>query len=192
MGGGGLSNYHCTPILEEGIYSQSYFLKHWNKHSFSYLVSRIVRTECICIDKQHPEFYLTDFTQNYELLQKGKMFYFREIFGISRHTGKGIVSGLNMMNKFKFLFSLFYRYNQYTNKKFEKNIMFHLGVSATYYIEFDKPILRQMTNKKVSKIKRIKRYFIPRFILDIFCVPRNISRFYRKHFGKTKISIYNE
>lgn len=180
---------HCVPILNEGIYTQSWIVKHWDTHIFSYLLSRIIRTDCIDINKGNT-YYLGDNTQLFELLQMGNMFYFREVFGISRHTGKGFISGKSNFEQLEYVWGLLHKYNSYTKGKFSKNLLALVGTAAFYYCSFDKPLKKDTAHNLT--FKKIKRYFIPRFILDIFLIPRNISRFYRKNFkgSKKNVKIY--
>lgn len=167
-----------TPILpKEGVVTLAYIKKHPEKHIFSYLLSRVVRTDCIKIDNdiKNRDFYLLDVTQIYELLKQGNMYYIKKVFGVYRHTGSGIVSGLSKFDRIKFIFDYCYNYNQYTNGEFYQNLVLYLNRCLPYFCFYNKKI-----NRFINLVQKIKRYFIPRFLLDILCIPRDICRIIKK------------
>lgn len=180
------SKYRVAALYNGGIYHKSYIAKSYDHILFSYIATRIIRTSCIHIDKDNPAFFLTDITQLYELLQQGNIFHFKEIFSVSRATGFGIYSSLNCINKMKFVVDTFSEYNRYTNGQFEKNMLVHIADNALLYSNaghYKKP------RKYKNIVKKIRRYFIPRFVLDIFEIPRNTIRFCRRKFNKNKSKI---
>lgn len=189
-------NYICgeTPILKAKeyikvaqmnvkyeIYTASHIRKFSGEHYFSFLLSRVVRTKHIKIDKEYLNFYLTDNSQMYELLKQGNMLYLKEVIGVSRHTGEGFISGKTTINQIKWLVDYLYAYNKYSKGYFDNNIVELIVRSCEYYKNFNVPLKKITYNLTfLDKIQKVKRYFIPRFILDILNIPRNIIRLFRK------------
>lgn len=176
------------PILSNGIYDLKNWIENPEKYLFSHISSRMVRTNCIQIDNDNPQYYIMDTTQLVLLMQQGKMFFYDKVGSCYNVTFEGSITSKNVLKKIEDICVFFKQFNQYTNFVYESILIHFLAheTSATvnfYNIRNFKCHLKK--NKKIIFIiKNIKRYFIPRFILDIFDIPRNISRFIRRKLNK--------
>ncbi len=158
---------------------------------------KMVRTSAINIDKEHPIYYVFDITQMYELIKKGNIYISDDIVSVYRYTPQGSYTSSPFSKKIKWLFNVVSGYNDYTNQIFEKNIMSNLvsELSTIYnqyykkntFLVFEQEV--QYTTPKedvLLKIKEIKHYLIPRFILDILNIPRDIFRLGRNLYKRWK------
>ena len=178
------------PHIIAGIYTIE-DVKNTELYFQSHICSRVIRTSAINIDKKHPEYFLFDLTQVYELFNKGNMFFIDRIMTNYVITNSGIWSVLSAVNKYKFVSDSILAYNEYTNHIFEKNLLINLQVqlNCAYYLNYKlnndidvvpkevKPITTN--NKKIllkNKIKALKHYILPPIILDIGNIPRDLGR----------------
>lgn len=167
------------PCLKTGIYTKLDFLNNPLKYMFSNLASRVVRTECIKFDNEHPEFYLFDITQLYELIKQGNMYFINETFTCYNITNMGVSSGASLFTKITENARIFEQYNRYTEREFETNlaIYFCQDISWYYTKEVDKIKSSDgITKDKKISLKNIKHYLLPPILLDFFNLPRDISR----------------
>ena len=144
----------------------------------THISSRVVRTNSIDFTNlHHREDFLYDNCQFYYLILKGKMYYFNEIFSFYNQNNQSVFTGANTDIKCRNHLENLVRFNKNTNYKAENLIYDHLKQFLNFYRD---------TEKKEAKItfKKIKHYFIPRFILDILNTPRNISICIRKFLKK--------
>ena len=156
--------------ISEGIYTFEDFknFKWFDPH----LSSRIARTDCI--DHEAGEVFLFDWNNIFLLLKKGNMYYIDRIMSVYNQTGEGIYSGASINKKFENEVREFYKYDKYTNSEDTKMLHFMLIQFIQYLYAQNERVM--WTPKKRNIIKEIKHYIIPRFILDILDLPKNISR----------------
>lgn len=179
----GKSIYTLEDIRNSQIYIQSL------------IGSRMVRTDAININPEYSGAYTLDITQICELLKSGNMYFIDSPICVYRITTTGFFRGQNFSNKFKFIFNSIMKYNEYTNYEFEEFLMFFMTTEYEGLLErkrtnnFNQEV-NNFTPKRFfsSYIKRFRRYFIPRFILDIFDLPRDISRLIRRYISKRSVN----
>lgn len=124
----------------------------------THISSRVVRTNSIDFTNlHHREDFLYDNCQFYYLILKGKMYYFNEIFSFYNQNNQSVFTGANTDIKCRNHLENLVRFNKNTNYKAENLIYDHLKQFLNFYRD---------TEKKEAKItlKKIKHYFIPRFI----------------------------
>lgn len=159
-GDGYEDNYYQYDISKGVVYSKDYIIAHPETYFFSNLSTRIVRTECINIDKQNPVAYLNDIRQLYTLINQGKVIYYLP-FALSAYcvTGTGISTGQNVFNRTKELLDILMDINSQTNKEFELVLLKYFCTTVQFYNRLE---------------------------LEKFNLPRNISRQIRTAFRKDK------
>ena len=155
----------------------------------------MVRTNAININPEYSSAYMLDITQICELLKKGNMYFIDSPICVYRVTTSGFFIGQKFSNKFKFIYDTIMKYNEYTNYEFEEFLMSFITTEYAGLLErkrtnnFNQETSNFIQKKSfLSYIKRFKRYFIPRFILDIFDLPRDISRFIRRYISKRSVN----
>lgn len=144
---------------------------------------KMVRTEAIKIDTEHPHYFLFDITQMYELIQKGSIYFMDSIVSVYRLThnnANSIYAGLNFKKQCYFIIDMISGYDTYSKYKFSKNLYNNMLIelSGKYWHYYEQSEIKKMNFFKI-KLKSIKHYFIPRFILDICNIPRDLSRLIR-------------
>ena len=145
---------------------------------------KMIRTSAIDINKEHPHYFLFDITQMYELIQKGDIYFIDSVVSVYRlvyNNPNSIYAGLTYKEQCNFLFNMILGYDEYTQYKFSRNLYNNMLIEleGKYYHYYEKEKIIKI-NKLNDNLKSIKHYFIPRFILDIFNVPRNVSRILRQ------------
>lgn len=175
------------PILEEGFYSEKFILQNPDILFFTNLMTRIVRTKYININNEYPEAYLSDVTQMYELIVNGPFYFIPDILGCYVKTGNGVITSKDLFSKVYITFNSCYKYNLYTNNKFELNILryFIIDISAFYYEKIIKPDVLQNNNNKKNKnllnvLKFVSYLLIPGIFPYIVHRIRDILRHLRK------------
>ena len=178
------------------VYSKDYIIAHPETYFFSNLSTRIVRTKCINIDKQNPVTYLNDIRQLYTLINQGKLIYYLPfVLSVYCVTGTGISTGQNVFNRTKELLDIIMDINSQTNKEFELVLLKYFCTTVEFYnrIELEKFQNNNISNKlllpqkgKLKIIKKLKHYFLPQAIIDLFNLPRDISRQIRAALRKDK------
>lgn len=157
---------------------------------YSHVSSRLIRTECLNLSKlKHREAILSDNNQFYYLLMSGNMCFLNELTSVYQATGKGICSGKNPFKRAELSTYCLFELNQETNyiigKRITEEVIFYLRYAISIY-EFNERAIKKQAkenrriNKINKKIKKIKRYVIPPFILDVFSIPRDIFRFFKR------------
>lgn len=146
----------------------------------SHISSRMIRTNAIDWNKlKNIEDLLYDNCQFYYLLLKGKMYYIDKVMSVYNMNNASSFSGAKISKKIRVHLENLIEFNKNTNYVIEDIIYLHLLQFVGYWTYLaDKP-----KNKKESIykcLKSIKHYFIPRFILDIFDLPRDIIRLIKK------------
>lgn len=185
------------PNIPSGIYDREFMKKYPERYIFSNLAARIVRTSCIKMDYANP-IYLFDITQFYELMKQGGMYFINEVFACYNVTGNGISTSTNLFGKIVRNAQIFNDYNVYSNKIFEQNLaIYYIQDIYGYYLwELEKLAeLRKDSNEHKQKqniIKKLKHYFLPQAIIDLFNLPRNISRQIRSAFRKDKSLLWKK
>lgn len=149
---------------------------------------KMIRTSAINIDKENPIYFCFDITQKYELLLQGNIHIGKRVVSVYRFNQCGVYSQIPFIDKTKFLFTQIINYNNYRNKRFEENLLSNLvcELNSHYYFSYNKNAFKYSEGQQKYRLKNIKHYFIPRFILDIFDLPRDLSRFLRKTYKKMR------
>lgn len=162
--------------MQKGTYNLDFFRNEhiWNPH----ISSKIVRTECIDISKEAYKHYLLDITQTIMLIQKGDMYFLDDTMTVYQQTGEGIWSSKNALYRVKTFSNALFEYNNYSKGTLECSIYKIIGYYINYIFENEKEKYKK--NELSLNIKKIKHYLFPRFLLDIFNIPRDISRVIRK------------
>lgn len=151
------------------------------KHNYlTHISSRIIRTNAIDWNElKNIEDLLYDNCQFYYLLLKGKMYYIDKVMSVYNMNNASSFSGAKISKKIRVHLENLIEFNKNTNYVIEDIIYRHLLQFVGYWTYLaDKP-----KNKKefiYKCLKSIKHYFIPRFILDIFDLPRDIIRLIKK------------
>src|SRR5574344_129752 len=176
--------------IKSGIYSMEYYQKYPKVQLMTHISTRIVRSSCIRFDESDIGIYLNDITQMFELLRQGSMYYINETFGIYRITNSGFYTGSSAFFRIRFLLNNMDNYNKYTDRKYENIILWLLKLHIEWGLNINILDFKKFKVKKyksfLSKIKEIKHYSIPRFILDIFNIPRDFFRFIKNFFRREK------
>lgn len=171
------------PVLETGIYTLEYAKKFPFVSLQTHSGTRIGRTRCITLDKRHPDIFLRDITQTFELLRQGPMYYVDKTWCVYNFTRNGIWSGLTVFNKVRFLLDNIDEYNSYTGNElktplvetFRRHASFDLDLE-TLCFQTSKKAPEQPRQKK-KRFKKVVHFFIPPCIRSIFYIPRNVYRF---------------
>lgn len=144
----------------------------------THVSSRLIRTKCLDIDNAlNIEDVLYDNCQFYYLLMKGSMHYNDSIMTVYNMNSASSFSGKKINNKIRTHLENIMNFNRNTNYQIEGILYRHLLQFIGYWLYIND---KKENNKKKISVKEIKRYFIPRFILDLFDLPRDLSRFIRK------------
>lgn len=145
---------------------------------------KMVRTSAINIDKDNPTYFIFDITQMYELLKSGNIYMMKDTVSAYRlvYDNPGsIYASKGFCYQAKFLFDTLIDYDNYTNNIFSINLMNNMiselrgKYEHYFFIKYKEP--KSIT---YNNLNEIKHYFIPRFILDILNLPRDLSRLIRK------------
>ena len=187
--------YDIHPFLEDGLYSMQDVINNPDRLFFSNLLSRVVRTKCIKIDKNYPQAYLYDVTQMYELLEHGDFYFIKKCFGVYNNTTSGMVTSLRLFDRIDITYKHIYDYNVYTDGKYALNLIsyFYKTIGWVYRSEKKKILnidggekcINDYKNSTDIKyiIRRVRRFiymFIPPIIPEGFHKIRNIIRFIRR------------
>lgn len=203
----------CHPEIKQGVYTKKDIINKPQDYFFINLMSRIVRTECIDIPSENPNFYLTDTNQFFELLQKGNMYFLDKVVAFYRETETGYVSGQNFFERITQNAHELKTYNEHTNGMFLKNLQKFFFIEVDWLIERDfystkkerlcgnrKQALLKLQNKphkEMSKkenvrfFKSIFRTILPGFVPVAIHAFRDWGRELRKNknTGKTLIKL---
>lgn len=159
--------------LTEGVYTFDAFKEiRFDPH----MSSRIARTNCI--DHKAGKVFLFDWNNIFLLLEKGDMYYIDKIMSIYNQTGQGIYSGASLNKKFENCVREFYAYDKYTHSKNTKMLHYILVDFIHYLYQNNSVDVNDLEKKEKNrlKLKRIKHYLLPPFLIDIFNLPRDIIR----------------
>lgn len=141
--------------------------------------SRVIRMSCVDLDSlKDKESFLYDNAQFFYLLSKGPMYYINQVMSVYVQTGKGTFSGERANKKLRIHIHNLMQVNTETNYVMEKIIFEHLSSFISYWIwlldvaEGKRSIGgNQNTSFVISKrekLKRIIKYIVPQFIIDIY------------------------
>lgn len=176
------------PVLQTGIYSLEWLHENYTTNIMPHSGTRIVRTECIHIDSEHPNVYLNDVTQLMMLLQKGSLYFIDEVFCVYNYTGDGIWSGRDTFGKIQFILNNLSECSAYTSNSMDDILLNVFLRDVSYNVNFfmsthfkkniPPPVLMQHKSKRRLKaIKRFIQLFIPPILLKIIHLPRDVIRF---------------
>ena len=131
--------------------------------------------------------YVTDTPQAYVLLQQGSMFLIDRIMNVYRITNSGLFQGKSLIDKFDMVYDWFMNFNKYFDGKYEQLILFHMlndlrfsyNLKYNHYWEMQASTVCKINDDKSLKnrIKRLKHYILPPFLIDVLNLPRDFSRF---------------
>ncbi len=177
-------NAGTFPVLETGMYTLEYAKKFPFVSLITHTGTRIGRTRFITLDKRHPQFFLGDITQTYELLRQGPMYYVNKTWCIYNFTRNGIWSGLNVFDKVRYLLDNIDAYNSYTKNELKTVLVETFRRHASFDLDLESPRKNpeQLQQKKKSLKKEIMHFFIPPCVRFIFHLPRNVFRYLRLFF----------
>lgn len=175
------------PNLNQGKYTYE-SIQNLQESIHSHLPSRMVRTSAITLDPDCYQFFLWDSSQTLELMEKGNMYVIDKVTNVYRIKNSGMCSGLDLQDKYDYVFNEIAKYNRYTNFKHEKQLFFILlgQLKHAYCLKYAPYWKSSDVSAKKYKIRKLKHYFLPQFILDIGNLPRDISRKIRKICNKGK------
>lgn len=147
-------------------------------HGFiNHIASRIIRMEYVNLDKlKFKEAFLYDNCQFYYLLLKGPCYFINKTMNSYVQTGKGICSGSTPYKRIDMHIKALIDFNKETDYSIADKIYQEMTNYINYNIYLYRKSEWNLTKKLKVKFKQIKRYFIPRFILDLFDLPRDIIR----------------
>ena len=157
----------------------------------SHLCSRIVRTDAISIEMEHPEYYLFDITQAYDLFRRGNMFFLEDIMTMYFVTNEGAWTSLSIWSKIKTLSEAAFAYNKYTKGIFEKNLLNNFLIQINFAFAQKYCQKKEISETKTTisenryllwklRIRKFKHYILPPIILDIGNIPRDLGRKLKK------------
>lgn len=147
----------------------------------THISSRIIRTNAINWNElNNLENFLYDTCQFYYLLLKGDMYYIDKVMSIYNMNNASSFSGAKISKKIRIHIENLTQINKDTNYIIEDIIYRHLSQFIGYWTYLADDSEKKVKESIEHKIKNIKHYFIPRFILDIFNIPRDIIRLIRK------------
>ena len=133
--------------------------------------TRVVRTSCINLT-QHPENYLWDLSQFFELLDTGDMYFIDEEYMVYRMTGSGESTGKNACAMLAYIVNLAGKYCN-KNDRSILNFLYILNVELLGAVERENKkrgkteVVQNMNFKAVNNLKKVRRYFIPPFLRDV-------------------------
>ena len=147
----------------------------------THISSRIIRTNAIDWNKvNNLEDFLYDNCQFYYLLLKGNMYYIDKVMSVYNMNNTSCFSGAKISKKIRIHIENLIQFNNDTNYVIEDIIYRHLSRFINYWTYLADDSEKNTKEYINHLIKKIKHYFIPRFILDIFNIPRDIIRFIKK------------
>lgn len=136
----------------------------------NHLNSRVIRMSCVDLDALvEKEDFLYDNCQFYYLLSRGKIYYEDRIMTVYNQTGQGAFSGSLPVKRIETHIDNLLGINVRLNKKYAEMIYKDIRNMLNTYSNAN-------TTTQTNKIQQIKRYFIPRFILDIFHLPKYVIK----------------
>ncbi len=166
--------------LDEGVLIEKNFIS-------PHISSKIVRTECIKIDKDNPKPYLFDATQTMIQLMQGKAYHIGKTMTVYRVSLKGCFSSLDYLHKIKRFKSELLNFNEYTKGKYEPLVIKLIAAQTMFYIMSEckankghEKIFYNLRN--VNSRKALKRYLFPLFVTDILNLPRDIIRLIKEYY----------
>lgn len=150
----------------------------------SLIACRMIRTSAICIDENYPEAFVLDIPQTYELLKQGHMYFIDEVMAVYRMQHNGSWRGLPISKQVELLFERILRYNKYSNGEFECNLFWFTARELDSLLVYRKVMNSQNDLDIQNPIDwcRVKRYFIPEFVRDVFHIPRDVFRLIRRFY----------
>lgn len=158
-------------------------LRTFENDYITHVSSRVIRTSCIDIDSlKSVEDFLYDNCQYYYLLLKGKMHYTNEIMSVYCINNESSYSSLEVNKKIRCHCYRLLEFNKNYDYKIEDIIYRSLRQFINYWLGKDDK--KYFNNSFIKKVKKTVNYFIPRFILDVFEIPRNIIRLIKKYLIK--------
>lgn len=192
------------PYLQEGIYSSEDVKNTCDVYWMPLLGTRIVRTECIRLN-DHPEDYLWDMSQLFELIDQGKMCFIDKDYMVYRFTERGCSSGLSRFKVIDFIATKMEEYSK-RNKKYILNLLYMIKMEAewNFYDERKKIEEENEIPKKENKtlnetpkkenvqfFKSIFRVILPGFVPVAIHTFRDWGRELRKNknIGKALIKL---
>lgn len=179
------------PSLQEGVYSQNDIISNHEIYFFTSLMSRVVRTTSIKINKDHPNYFIVDIPQFFELINQknANMYFIDDTFCYYRESGKGCVTGTPFWKRLLHNVTELSNYNNYSNNIFNLNLQKILIEEVCWLNKRDlnKNYINTNNNLGINdnihpakqiqnKLKTIKHYILPPLIIDIFNLPRDIIR----------------
>lgn len=162
--------------------------------------SRLIRTSVYNLDEiKLKEAFLYDNCQFYYLLSKGDMYYINKVMSVYIETGKGVFSGCSIRKRFKIHLNALIDLNKETNEELTDLVYKDMSNLLNYYRGItkllkhkDKVIKENHKFNIINKLQTIKRYFIPRFILDILDIPFNLIKFISRRLRNKQEETNNE
>lgn len=174
-----------SKLKDKSIFTKDFFNKTQNDY-MNHIASRIIRTSCFDLDTlKYKEAFLYDNCQFYYLLTKGDMYYIDRVMHCYLQTGEGSFSSASITKRVQTHIKNLLECNEETNFELSHIIFFDMFNFLMYYIRkqfrLKNKEYRVIKSEKIDDfidiLQRIKRYFIPKFILDIINIPFNIIKF---------------
>lgn len=157
----------------------------------NHIGSRVIRFDKINLDSlKNKEDFLYDNCQFYNLLLKGNMYFIDSVMHSYIQTGNGTFSSLSIAKRMQIHIKNLINFNQNTNFKISELVFKDMKNFLNYY-SYIQTLAREKENKKletknildflVQNCQKLKRYLLPRFVIDILDIPFNLIKVVSKH-----------
>lgn len=144
----------------------------------NHIGSRLIRTSAFDLDKLHDkEAFLYDNCQFYYLISKGPFYYIDKVMHCYIQTGCGSFSGLPAMKRLHTHIRNLLAVNEEINYELSKNIFNEIKNFISYYTDIQLNKESSLYKNFKRKFKRVVRYFVPEFFIDIIKLPLYIGRY---------------
>ncbi len=160
----------------------------------NHIGSRLVRTTSIDIDSlKYKDSFLYDNCQFYYLLLQGDLYYVDKVMHYYVQTGKGTFTSSSLLKRMHNHMKNLLNFNEDTNFVISDLVFKDMKNFLNYYAEVPKLILKNdnkiidTRNKLqifIANFQKLKRYILPRFLIDIIDIPFNLIKYIRKEIKK--------
>ena len=158
----------------------------------NHIGSRLIRTKVIDFNAiKNKEIFLYDNCQFYYLLLKGSMYYINKAMHCYVQTGKGAFSGAALSKRMQTHIKNLIAFNEETNLVISDLVFKDIRNFLNYYSYIQRLLIIKERGAAevqkeeiqvnsldlfVAKCQKIKRYILPRFVIDIIDIPFNLIK----------------
>ena len=159
----------------------------------NHIGSRVVRTALIDFySLKYKDSFLYDNCQFYYLLLKGDMYYIDKVMHCYVQTGHGSFSSLSLVKRMQNHIKYLINFNEETNLSISELVFKDMKNFLNYYSDIQISLMKKVETEDIksifdiiiANIQNIKRYLLPRFVIDIIDIPFNLIKFVSRKIRK--------